>query len=797
MASGLLLLALASRLAAGGPAQDCGTLVQAVLGACASDDGAACMWKFLQSAIVCQSAAAEAMRDFDAAQDRPAKLAAQQRFDEVLRTFDQGRLEFTHAASLASQFHRSLVQTQLDAITRSYEDARNQLAAMKEEMEQPSEPPAASGPAPTQEEGPAAEETKVYRAAGTLLEDLSGSAGEKAPEVLKDAGESYLRANSPDDAHRVLSAATRERPDDAQAQGMLAAALAGQGRYKESLARARKALSLDPEEPRAKDIASALESSLPKEASRWDLSRVGFAETGRAAAGRAADEGPGDVRQAAADGRTGQGSGSAAPEADSKAARLLRTARRKLMVKDLEGALLDAARAVQADPKDARSLALRAAISNQLKNHGSALADAEAALLIDPVSLDALLEKSLALYELGRYEEALAAAHAALGLSPQSGLGRLYSAMAKEKLGLAAQALEDYRRAAELDASLKPLFLAAARRLAGPAAAGPAGPAPRLGRWAWRAGSAAAAALLILMGVFAAREITKRRLVRPETPAGPRPMGTLPPGARLAGNYRVVRELGRGGMGVVYEAFDEALERRVAIKQLRRELHYDREGLGLFLREARLVAKLKHPNIVEIHAVVEEEEPFLVFDLVEGETLSERLARRGRLPLPEVCTIISPVAAAVGFAHGRRIIHRDLKPSNIMISEDGGVRVMDFGIAHQSRGAAGSTVTSISGTPQYMAPEQELGSASPQSDLFSLGVVAYELLTGRLPFPGPDFGAQKRAARFEPASAREPSLGPGFDPFFAKALSPCPEKRFEDASEFLKGLRSAVGAAAA
>ncbi|MBI4679264.1 MAG: serine/threonine protein kinase [Elusimicrobia bacterium] len=311
-----------------------------------------------------------------------------------------------------------------------------------------------------------------------------------------------------------------------------------------------------------------------------------------------------------------------------------------------------------------------------------------------------------------------------------------------------------------------------------------------------RGGALAAAGVLILLGLSAARGLTRRR-TQPsaEVPHDPgrAVLGTVPPGTVLGSNYRVVREVGRGGMGVVYESFDQALERRVAVKQLRRELCVRPEERDLFLREARLVAKLKHPNIVEIHAVIDEGELYLVFDFVEGKTLAETLAGRGRLPIPEASGILQGAAAAVGFAHGREIVHRDLKPSNIMMAADGSARVMDFGIARQSRSLSCPTLTSVAGTPQYMAPEAEFGAASRESDLYSLGIVAYEMVTGAFPFPGPDLRGQKAAGEFTPASARASALPKALDAFFSKALKPSPEARFPDAARFVSAFRQAVG----
>jgi serine/threonine protein kinase len=260
----------------------------------------------------------------------------------------------------------------------------------------------------------------------------------------------------------------------------------------------------------------------------------------------------------------------------------------------------------------------------------------------------------------------------------------------------------------------------------------------------------------------------------------------------LGGGLEIRRELGRGGMGVVWEAFDRALERSVAIKQLKRSGDGSGEELERFLREARLVAQLRHPNIIEIHNVVEEGgEAFLVFDLVEGRSLESLLAENGRLHPAQVSKIVGELCAALAYAHERRIIHRDLKPGNIMLAQDGTCRVMDFGIAHQAR-SEDLTQTAAWGTPPYMAPEQMTGRVCPESDLFALGVLAYEALTGTRPFPGPDFYGQKASGAFVPPSKAADGVPLALDAVFARALAADPANRFRGAEEFRRAFAAAL-----
>ncbi|MBI4349645.1 MAG: serine/threonine protein kinase, partial [Elusimicrobia bacterium] len=213
-----------------------------------------------------------------------------------------------------------------------------------------------------------------------------------------------------------------------------------------------------------------------------------------------------------------------------------------------------------------------------------------------------------------------------------------------------------------------------------------------------RAGIAAAAGCLLLGGaVFG---LLRRR-------RGAAASGPVGPGSVVGKNYRLDRELGRGGMGLVFEATDQALQRKVAIKQLRAELRQNEKDLKMFLDEARMVAGLKHPNIVEIYAIVNEGTDFLlVFELVTGQPLHLALQRVGRIGLNQATALLKQVGSALDFAHANKVIHRDLKPANIMITPQGAAKVMDFGLAHQaSQTVARLTRAESWGTPPYMAPE--------------------------------------------------------------------------------------------
>src|SRR5437867_12770130 len=207
----------------------------------------------------------------------------------------------------------------------------------------------------------------------------------------------------------------------------------------------------------------------------------------------------------------------------------------------------------------------------------------------------------------------------------------------------------------------------------------------------------------------------------------------------LAGRYSLEREVGRGGMGVVYLAREVRLDRPVAIKLLPPSKTADPKLRERFLREARTAAKLSHPNVISIHAV-EETGGFVFFAMayVEGETLTERVRRRGPLPPSEAARILRGVAWALAYAHSQGLVHRDVKADNIMLeTATGRALVADFGIAGLVRDAAALAGGEVIGTPEFMSPEQALGEpVDARSDLYALGVVGYFALSGALPFEG-------------------------------------------------------------
>lgn len=268
----------------------------------------------------------------------------------------------------------------------------------------------------------------------------------------------------------------------------------------------------------------------------------------------------------------------------------------------------------------------------------------------------------------------------------------------------------------------------------------------------------------------------------------------------LAGSYELQGEIGRGGMGIVYRARDLKLKRPVAIKVLPPELAYRSDIRTRFLREAETAAQLSHPNIVPIHSVDERGGiVYFVMECVEGENLAVRLQRQGRLDPEEVRRIVIEVARALAYAHEQGVVHRDIKPDNILLQRrDGRVMVTDFGIARAvtERGDARLTATGMAiGTPAYMSPEQSAGERAidGRSDLYSLGVVAYQMLVGEPPFDAPSTPAllvKHLSEEPEPIQSRRSDV-PGD---LARAVMIClakrPEDRFPSAAALVTALES-------
>ena len=207
-------------------------------------------------------------------------------------------------------------------------------------------------------------------------------------------------------------------------------------------------------------------------------------------------------------------------------------------------------------------------------------------------------------------------------------------------------------------------------------------------------------------------------------------------GTVLSGRYRLESKLGSGGMSTVYLARDETLQRWVAVKVMHREMSDQPDQLERFRREARAVAQLSHPNVVAVIDAGEDGgHPYIVFEHVEGETLKERIDRLGRLPIIEAAAYGIEVGRGLAMAHGHRLIHRDVKPQNVLIDAEGRAKVTDFGIARSLESDGLTKTGRVLGTTDYVAPEQAMGQGvDARCDVYSLGVLLYEMLTGEVPF---------------------------------------------------------------
>src|SRR4051812_12202562 len=281
-------------------------------------------------------------------------------------------------------------------------------------------------------------------------------------------------------------------------------------------------------------------------------------------------------------------------------------------------------------------------------------------------------------------------------------------------------------------------------------------------------------------------------------------------GTLLSGRYRLDAQIGAGGMSTVYRAFDTVLERQVAIKLMHREIAADADQLERFRREARAVAQLNHPHVVGVidagEATPPEEQtgfgepvamPYIVFEYVEGETLKDRIRRMERLPIPEAVAYAIEIARALQAAHERRIVHRDVKPQNVLIDSEGTAKVTDFGIARSLTEEGLTADGRVLGTTDYVSPEQALGhDVGPQSDLYSLGIVLFEMLTGDVPFHGENqvAVAMKHVREDLPdVQMRRPEVSSALTAVVDTATAKDLEQRYQHDAELISDLEDVLG----
>jgi tetratricopeptide (TPR) repeat protein len=480
---------------------------------------------------------------------------------------------------------------------------------------------------------------------------------------------------------------------------------------------------------------------------------------------------------------------------DPRAAHEDESAATALKLGDLDAAIAHATRALALDPRDENAYLYRSKALGRQNRWAGAESDAAQALALAPDDPAALLAHIAALEAQGRWQEALSDADRLIRVDGGRAAAHRTRARILAEMRDRAGALSELSRAAAIDPSFRPMYERAVQLpqdqdLSLVFSGGEATPAPaEAPRRPLRAAFVATGALLLAAGVVAAVMFFRRRR-----------SVAAPEAARLHGRYEVVRRIGAGGMGVVDEARDLALGRRVAIKRIRDENSTDAKERGRFLQEARAVARLNHDGIVQVYEVYEDgRDACVVFEFVDGRTLHEHAtAKPGGLGFSAALALLRPVCAAVEHAHAAGLVHRDLKPANMMIDGAGRVKVMDFGAARPLSAFADDRMTStIIGTPPYMAPEQEQGVVRRESDVYALAVSLYEVATGRFPFDGagPLLSQKKLEGKPRPAEGIA-DVPAGFDAAMTAALAPDPEKRPRTPSELLASFDALIRARA-
>ena len=586
----------------------------------------------------------------------------------------------------------------------------------------------------------------------------------------------------------------------------------GVGDFKSAATAAQEMLLLDPKDHEALGLYHMSADHAPALRLPASLGESAFnPDAGTAAAGMA-------------EGRADPAMGLSVPAADAPArsAQFARDSAGAMRVKDYEAAYRLASRAIALNPQNAQALNFRAMALTQLRRYPEAARDASAALDLAPGNAAALHTRSWAFSKQGKYKEALQDAESASAAEPSNALLYQDKALALAGLGDRRGALDALRRSAALD----PRFAARLGRAvqqpqdadmtllfddgsASAAADAAAVPASRSRRFLNLAVLTALGGLLIALGVLhvvsaswreRARATVRRAVGLAASADTEGVAGPSPSAGSFWAQYEVIRKIGLGGMGIVYEAKDRSLERRVAVKKMRDEIRLDPQERRRFVNEARLVAQLHHPGIVDVYGIVEDGmDVYLVFEFVAGLTLQDAL-KEGPMDLARVRSVVKGISAAVEHAHERGIIHRDLKPSNVMLTSEGLIKVMDFGVARQAKDALTrhSMTNTVAGTPPYMAPEQEQGTVRKESDVYALGVCLYEMATGSLPFTGSGAAMllNKLNGKLTPACRLNPALPAGLDAVIARALEPDADKRYRTPAELVAALDALLAPAA-
>ncbi|HXT01591.1 MAG TPA: protein kinase [Elusimicrobiota bacterium] len=652
------------------------------------------------------------------------------------------------------------------------------------------------------------------------------------PQANLALGQMYYAAHDYRPAYNSLDTAVSKGANGPDVMVMLAGSALHLGDYQTAASAAQKALESDPSNQEAlaiyhfsKDQAPAvkLPSSLGELAQGRSPESLpnggagslpngimpagsGFFRSAPPPSGMTAEQAAELAKQAAAPGS----------DAPARSREFTQDAANAMRVRDYPTAYDLSSKAINLNPQNAQALNYRAMSLSQMRRYSDAVQDASAALGLAPGNPAALHTRSWAFSKEKKYKEALDDANMASAAEPNNAYLYQDKALALAGLGDRAGALDALRRSAALD----PRFttrLEQATQLpqdsdmtllfddgaTAAALAVPPSPGSRQRRFVRLAALSGVGGLLIALGILHVvsaswrdrMRMTVRRVLgpSPSVASASAPAADAPGAGSFWSQYQVVKEIGLGGMGVVYEATDRSLERRVAVKKMRDEIRLDPQDRQRFVNEARLVAQLHHPSIVDIYGIVEDgNDVYLVFEFVEGRTLHDALKSGGPMDLPKARGVLKEMADAIEHAHGRNIIHRDLKPSNVMLTPEGRVKVMDFGIARMAKDAMTrhSMTNTIAGTPPYMAPEQEQGTVRRESDVYALGVCLYEMTTGFLPFSGSGAAMllNKLNGKLIPATQRNPALPAGLDAVIAKALQPDADQRYRTPAELVAAI---------
>jgi len=588
----------------------------------------------------------------------------------------------------------------------------------------------------------------------------------QASSALSD----YARGYS--DADAVL----RRSPNEGPAWTARAAASYGLGNYLQAVEDARRALAIDPND---KTAFALMKLSEGRTAAAPRFENASLAQS-------VEREYHGMVQQL----NQVEALRQMPPERPAAKAvrRFVETAGSKLAVKDYHGAISEADKALELEPDNSNALFYRAAAENLLGRYGDADRDASRGLSIAPSAAFLRDARSWAYIRMGRFAEAISDANHSLEIDPKNPYAFANRGHAHEGRGDYEAMAADLKAAAELNGQFEPDYRDSTRRhgLVPSQLSRERAELPFIERHVpARARSFGVVLLFTLAGGlligFGLMHVNNG--MRADKDKKGRPAS----GIEL--RYEIGKAIGQGGMGVVHEARDKRLKRPVAIKMLREEFLLDDAAKKSLIEEATMVAELHHPSIVDIHAVEQDERGlYLVFERLEGRTLDELITEQKILPLSEIKRVLGPVCAALAYAHGRGVVHRDLKPGNVMLTKDGGVKVLDFGISRHAAlgGKAATTTQTVVGTPHYMAPEQEYGVIRRENDVFALGAVLYEMITGVRPYDGTT--PAKLAKSYLRPSTRVHGLSPEVDALIDRSLEPDPDKRIATPAEFWTAL---------